>query len=387
MSLLDNKENPFHTLKSTCLLMCGLMFIHAAVGQDQAALEQAVSKAIDAAGNDPVSVEAAIRGVMDQTNPSAAGMKVIASAAIKKAAVFNQRGLMASVSQGVAKATLSQSLKTGLNPLQATAVVSEGLVESAMETTARRGGNSIGTAKAVSQATMQAVVETSGGLGIPTQDAANAAAFGTMNATMDVTVDFGNNTNSMAREVTEGLATGAIVAAKRIEANPEAMASAALTGAVDSIFVQSEKANINPDPIVKGAQAGFNQALAANLVENTSPARESSEPNNDVIGSFLSFSGKVILLYDQDNEMWTIQLLIEEELPEPDILFELQLEGKTVSREPKSLPVFELGPDLSEDKVGEYRIIAKNKDGNEVLNVPKRVNLINKPRPPVSPFN
>ena len=69
-------------------------------GQQQAAdISQVVSAAIDSAGSDPVSIEAAIRTVMNDVGPTAAGMQQIASAAMRKVAGYNQRQLTASVSQ------------------------------------------------------------------------------------------------------------------------------------------------------------------------------------------------------------------------------------------------------------------------------------------------
>ena len=368
-------------------------------GQETVNLEQAVSQALDNAGNDPVSIEAAIRGVMDQTNPTAAGMKAIASTAMRKVAGYNQRGLMAAVSKGTAGAAISQALKTGVNPLHASASETEGLVGAATATIARKGGNSAGTAKAVSQATMQAVVETATGLGIPAQDAANASAFGAMNASMDASVDYGVNSATMAREVTSGLTTGAITGAIRQQTDPSAVTKAVLTGAVDSIFGKADENNINPDPLIKAAQAGFNQALAATGTQGLAK-KDAADPNNDIIGGMLQFGGKVLQLEEEiilndvqakkyglnpgDRVIITKLMFIPDQPITKEVTWEIIHDDNPLVG-PFDEPVIDLGTEITEDEVGTYRFIAKTKDGNEVMNKTKFVSLINQPLPPVSP--
>jgi hypothetical protein len=368
-------------------------------GQETVNLEQAVSQALDNAGNDPVSIEAAIRGVMDQTNPTAAGMKAIASTAMRKVAGYNQRGLMAAVSKGTAGAAISQALKSGVNPLHAAASVTEGLVGAATATIARKGGNSEGTAKAVSQATMQAVVETATGLGIPAQDAANASAFGAMNASMDASVDYGVNSATMARDVTSGLTTGAITGAIRQQTDPSAVTKAVLTGAVDSIFGKADENNINPDPLIKAAQAGFNQALAAAGTQGLAK-KDADDPNNDIIGGMLQFGGKVLQLEEEiilndvqakkyglnpgDRVTITKLMFIPDQPITKEVTWEVIHDDNPLVG-PFDEPVIDLGTEITEDEVGTYRFIAKTKDGNEVMNKTKLVSLINQPLPPVSP--
>ena len=368
-------------------------------GQETVNLEQAVSQALDNAGNDPVSIEAAIRGVMDQTNPTAAGMKAIASTAMRKVAGYNQRGLMADVSKGTARAAISQALKSGVNPLHASASVTEGLVGAATATIARKGGNSAGTAKAVSQATMQAVVETATGLGIPAQDAANASAFGAMNASMDASVDYGANSAAMARDVTSGLTTGAITGAIRRQTDPSAVTKAVLTGAVDSIFGKADENNINPDPLIKAAQAGFNQALTAAGTQGL-VKKDAADPNNDIIGGMLQFGGKVLQLEEEiilndvqakkyglnpgDRVTITKLMFIPDQPITKEVTWEIIHDDNPLVG-PFDEPVIDLGTEITEDEVGTYRFIAKTKDGNEVMNKTKLVSLINQPLPPVSP--
>ena len=109
-------------------LLAGLLLLSGAqtFGQQQAAdISQVVSAAIDSAGSDPVSIEAAIRTVMNDVGPTAAGMQQIASAAMRKVAGYNERQLTASISRGTINAALGQALNTGVNPLHATALVSE----------------------------------------------------------------------------------------------------------------------------------------------------------------------------------------------------------------------------------------------------------------------
>ena len=367
--------------------------------QEKVSLEQAVSQALDNVGNDPVSIEAAIRGVMDQTNPTAAGMQAIASTAMRKVAGYNQRGLMAAVSKGTAGAAISQALKSGVNPLHASASVTEGLVGAATATIARKGGNSAGTAKAVSLATMQAVVETANGLGIPAQDAANASAFGAMNASMDASVDYGVNSATMARDVTSGLTTGAITGAIRQQTDPADVTKAVLTGAVDSIFGKADENNINPDPLIKAAQAGFNQALTA-AGTLALEKQDASDPNNDIIGGMLQFGGKVLQLEEEiilndiqakkyglnpgDRVTITKLMFIPDQPITKEVTWEIIHDDNPLVG-PFDEPVIDLGTQITEDEVGTYRFIAKTKDGNEVMNKTKLVSLINQPLPPVSP--
>jgi len=367
--------------------------------QEKVSLEQAVSQALDNVGNDPVSIEAAIRGVMDQTNPTAAGMQAIASTAMRKVAGYNQRGLMAAVSKGTAGAAISQALKSGVNPLHASASVTEGLVGAATATIARKGGNSAGTAKAVSLATMQAVVETATGLGIPAQDAANASAFGAMNASMDASVDYGVNSATMARDVTSGLTTGAITGAIRQQTDPADVTKAVLTGAVDSIFGKADENNINPDPLIKAAQAGFNQALTAAGTQALEK-QDASDPNNDIIGGMLQFGGKVLQLEEEiilndiqakkyglnpgDRVTITKLMFIPDQPITKEVTWEIIHDDNPLVG-PFDEPVIDLGTQITEDEVGTYRFIAKTKDGNEVMNKTKLVSLINQPLPPVSP--
>jgi hypothetical protein len=369
-------------------------------GQETVNLEQAVSQALDNAGNDPVSIEAAIRGIMDQTNPTAAGMKAIASTAMRKVAGYNQRGLMAAVSKGTAGAAISQALKSGVNPLHAAASVTEGLVGAATATIARKGGNSEGTAKAVSQATMQAVVETATGLGIPPQDAANASAFGAMNASMNAAVDYGTNSATMARDVTSGLTAGAITGAIRQQTDPSAVTKAVLTGAVDSIFGKADENNINPDPLIKAAQAGFNQALAAAGTQGGLAKKDAADPNTDIIGSMLQFGGKVLQLEEEiilndvqakkyglnpgDRVTITKLMFIPDQPITKEVTWEITHDENPLVG-PFDEPVIDLGTEITEDEVGTYRFIAKTKDGNEVMNKTKLVSLINQSLPPVSP--
>jgi hypothetical protein len=397
-------------------------------GQETVNLEQAVSQALDNAGNDPVSIEAAIRGVMDQTNPTAAGMKAIASTAMRKVAGYNQRGLMAAVSKGTAGAAISQALKSGVNPLHASASVTEGLVGAATATIARKGGNSAGTAKAVSQATMQAVVETATGLGIPAQDAANASAFGAMNASMDVAVDFATNSATMARDVTAGLTTGAITGAIRQQTDPSAVTKAVLTGAVDSIFGKADENNINPEPLIKAAQAGFNQALTAAGTQGLEK-KDAADPNNDIIGAGLKFDAEILvgkikektfvfngqrtekfedngetneydinqtekrdgLIYLIDSEVvltnailtndnWHVQLDLLDDATSEKFNYELYLENVLVDT--SNIPIFDIGKEINDLNKGKYRIDAINKENNEKsISKTKIVNLEQKPVP------
>jgi len=71
-------------------------------------LEQKINEALDAAGNDPVAIEAAVQNLMAETRPTAAGMKKIAEAAMRKVASFNKNELLSAVSEGVVRAAMSQ---------------------------------------------------------------------------------------------------------------------------------------------------------------------------------------------------------------------------------------------------------------------------------------
>ena len=351
-------------------------------GQKQAPeISQAVSAAIDSAGSDPVSIEAAIRTVMNDVGPTAAGMQQIASAAMRKVAGYNQRDLTASVSQATVNAALGQALNTGVNPLHATALVCEGLVSTATEVIARKGGNSIGTAKAVSESTMQSVVETSGRLGISVQAAANAAAFGVMNASLTASINYGQNTSSTARDVTTGLTTGAIKGANRIEVDP-ANAKAVLHEAKDSIYTKPI-VSINPTLIVKAAQAGFNQALtAAQLREGIKvDFGEDEEVNNDLLGATIEFGSKILQMkrtqFIDGKEVEVTQLVLIPDKPiTEEVKWEVFLEEKLLGEDLKE-PTWDLGEVITEEEIGEYKFIAKRLDGTEVISKTKNVFLIN----------
>jgi hypothetical protein len=327
---------------------------------------------------------------MDEVGPTAVGMKAIASTAMRKVASYNQRGLMASVSQGTVKAALGQALNSGVNPLHAAASVTDGLVGAATEASARRGANSAGTAKAISEATMQAVVESAGGLGISVQGAANAAAFGAMNASLTASVDYGTNSLSMARDVTSGLATGAINGSLRMQAEPAPSAQAVLHGATDSVYTQSEQHGVNPTPLVNAAQAGFNQALAAaNLLNLTEGGADSESINNDILGSMLDFGGKIVqmkkIVIKDGKEVEVTQLVLIPNKPITEtVTWDIFHEQKQVGQK-FAEPTYDLGEEITEEEVGQYKFIARREDGTEVLSKTKNVFLINKPLPPVSP--
>ena len=375
-------------------LLAGLLLLSGAqtFGQQQAAdISQVVSAAIDSAGRDPVSIEAAIRTVMNDVGPTAAGMQQIASAAIRKVAGYNERELTASISKGTINAALGQALNTGVNPLHATALVSEGLVSTATQVIARKGGNSVGTAKAVSESTMQSVVETSGRLGISVQAAANAAAFGAMNASLSASIDYGQNTSSTARDVTTGLTTGAIKGANRIEVDPAKSIKAVLHGATDSIYAKADQFSINPTLIVKAAQAGFNQALtAAQLREGIKvDFGEDEEVNNDLLGATIEFGSKILQMkrtqFIDGKEVEVTQLVLIPDKPiTEEVTWEIFLEEKLLG-EDLIEPTWDLGEAITEEEIGEYKFIAKRLDGTEVISKTKNVFLINNPLPPVSP--
>ena len=359
--------------------------------QQEADIRQAVSAAIDSAGSDPVSIEAAIRTVMNDVGPTAAGMQQIASVAMRKVAGYNQRDLTASVSQATVNAALGQALNTGVNPLHATALVCEGLVSTATEVIARKGGNSVGTAKAVSESTMQSVVETSGRLGISVQAAANAAAFGAMNASLSASIDYGQNTSSTARDVTTGLTNGAIKGANRIEADPAKSIKAVLHGATDSIYAKADQLSINPTLIVKAAQAGFNQALtAAQLREGIKvDFGQEEEVNNDLLGATIEFGSKILQMkrteFINGKEVEVTQLVLIPDKPiTGEVTWEVFLEEKLLGEDLKE-PTWDLGEVITEEEIGEYKFVAKRLDGTEVISKTKNVFLINNPLPPVSP--
>ena len=407
-------------------------------GQETVNLEQAVSQALDNTGNDAVLIEAAIRVVMDKTKPTAAGMKAIASTAMRKVAGYNQRGLMAAVSKGTAGAAISQALKSGVNPLHASALVTEGLVQAAAATIARKGGNSAGAAQMVSQAVMQAVVETAAGIGIPLQDVANASAFGAMNASMDAAVDYGTNTATMARDVTSGLTTGAITGAIRRQSDPSAVTKAVLTGAVDSIFGKADKNNINPDPLIKAAQDGFSRALASAGTQGLEK-KDADGPNNDIIGARLKFDAEILVgklkskttyvlngqitekltdlteikkldiseivvddagvIKQRDTDVvvtnaeitddnWYVQLELLDDTTVDKFNYELYLEGVLIDT--SNRPRFDIGKEITDENRGEYRIDVINKVTNEKsISKTKIVNLEQKlvllPPTPITP--
>ena len=271
----------FALLFLMCLAWCKI----AHAQQGVVAIDQAVDKAMDTAGNDPVSIEAAIRNVMNEVNPTTTGMGKIASAAMRKVAGYNDRKTMSAVSSGTAKAALGQALSKGLNPIRAAASVSEGLVGAATTASARKGANSPGSAKSISENTIDAIVQTAGGLGMPLPGVANASAFGAMNASLNASVEYGVNTASIAKEVTIGLTAGAIMASRRLNTDAELITRAVIHGVTDSVYSIADTNSMDPTPLLNAAQQGFNHAHAAHSLTGRAEESDEEMANNDLLGS------------------------------------------------------------------------------------------------------
>jgi hypothetical protein len=275
------------------LFASSLPHAHAQRGESTPAvvhLEQIVNAAMEEAGNDAVAIQAALGKVMADTRPTPAGLKAIASAAMRKVATFNQHALLGAVSEGIVVASLNQAKSTGLDPMKTCASVGEGLVGSAMGTTSRRGGNSIVTATVVAQATAFAVVKMASALQIPVANASNAAAFGGMTATLATSIDYGHDIVAATINVSSGITEGVVRAAISNGEDHNSVGQASLTGSIDSIHVITAAAQLKAGPVVEGARAGYQRGLEVALgrVPNS---LDDEDPNRDILRMETTDSG------------------------------------------------------------------------------------------------
>jgi hypothetical protein len=326
-------------------------------------LELVVNKALVDTTNDAKAIEAVLLKLMAETRPTAAGMKTIASAAMKTVSTYNKHDLMAAVCEGTVRAGLTQALKSGVDPVKASAALSEGLVSSAMSTTSRRGGNSIVSTMVVAQNTLISVVVTSGQLGIPASNAANASAFGATSAAFDTSVEYGIDLIATSINLTSGITQGAVFAAQRIGVDAEAIAQAAMIGIVDSLDVHAEKANVDIDPSIEAAKKGYFQGMRISTGRSVKAMPEKSKVNREITGT--TVIPKTIPVRNPQSGM--IEVRLESPRPLADGLqYFLIKNGKEVAG-PNSEAIFVLGSQPTVQNVGVYSIQVRQPGNSRVL--------------------
>lgn len=327
-------------------------------------LEQNVNAVLEEAGNDTAAIQAALGKLMRETRPTAAGLKAIASAAMRKVATYNQHSILNAVSEGIVKAALRQAKGSQLDPIKSCAAVAEGLVGSAMGTTSRRGGNSIATATVVAQATLHAVVRTAAALKIPVDQATNAAAFGATTAAMVTSVDYGHDLVATSINVTSGIAEGAIRGAQEAGVDASTVGNAALTGTIDSIHVVSAAAKVPAGPIVEGARAGYQRGLEVAMGRGVNTLADEEDPNRDILGTMVP--PKTVLRQDPQTKL--IEVHVESSQPLPDnVAYILYKNGEQIAQNTQS-PEFSLPTTQpTEQTVGVYSIQLVDLATNQTL--------------------
>ncbi len=333
-------------------------------GQSSAVeLELAVNKALVDTTNNASGIESVLSRIMAETRPTPAGMKTIASAAMRTVSTYNKHDLMAAVCEGAVRAGLSQALKSGVDPVKASAAISEGLVSSAMGTTSRRGGNSIVSTMVVAQNTIVSIVVTSGQLGIPASNAANAAAFGATSAAFETSVEYGIDLIATSINLTSGITQGAVFAAQRIGVDAEAIAQAAMIGIVDSLDVHAEKANIDIEPSIEGAKKGYFQGMRISTGRGVKAMPEKRKVNRQLTGT--TVIPKTIPVRNPQSGM--IEVRLESSRPLADGLqYFLIKNGKEVAG-PNSEAIFVLGSQATVQNVGVYSIQVRQPGNSRVL--------------------
>ncbi len=396
------------------LFASSLPHAHAQRGESTPAvvhLEQIVNAAMEEAGNDAVAIQAALGKVMADTRPTPAGLKAIASAAMRKVATFNQHALLGAVSEGIVVASLNQAKSTGLDPMKTCASVGEGLVGSAMGTTSRRGGNSIVTATVVAQATAFAVVKMASALQIPVANASNAAAFGGMTATLATSIDYGHDIVAATINVSSGITEGVVRAAISNGEDHNSVGQASLTGSIDSIHVITAAAQLKAGPVVEGARAGYQRGLEVALgrVPNS---LDDEDPNRDILRMGTTDSGtgttdsgtgnsdsnptgtnletmtppKTIIVQNAANKDIEIRLESSQPLP-PGLTYIVYKNGEPFSSL-LSEPHFVLPTTQpTEETVGVYSMRVVDQITNQSLAaLPTTFTLLNSDLPQVSPY-
>ena len=334
-------------------------------------LEQKINEALDSAGNDSVAIEAAIQNLMADTRPTAAGMKKIAEAAMRKVASYNKNELLSAVSEGVVRAAMSQAVATGVDPIKAAASVSEGLVVSASETASRRGGNSFATAALVAKSAVSAVVSSAGTHDLSASNAANAAAYGAMSAAMATSVDYGHDLATMVTDLTSGITEGVVSGANNAGVSVDLTAQAGFTGSVDAIHVKASDANLQAGPLVEAARKGFIRGMKLATGRDVSMFPDEEEPNRDLLGRLTQ--PKTIPVRNESGE---IELHLQStRVIESDFSFVLVQNGQIVQG-PSSSAVFGIGTDITEAIVGVYSIQVVDSTTLEVLSaLPTTISL------------
>ena len=315
-------------------------------------VEQKINEALDAAGNDPVAVEAALLKELAEARPTSAGMKVIASAAMRKFASYNKKEIITAVSEGMVRAAMNQAMQSGIDPIQAAAAVSEGLLSSAMGTASRRGGNSISTGSSVAKSIMKAVVETAAKLKLSVSNAANAAAFGAIKAAVATSADYGHDLISTTFNITSGITHGAVSAAIAGGLDTEGIALAVKTGSVDGVHVQAKEEKLQNTQMVRGAVLGFERGLGLALGRDVSSLPEEEDINRDILGTVTP--PKTVPV--RNLETGKIEVRLQTSTPlESGLQFRLLKNGKVVG-ETQSSSIFELGDQPTEENIGLYAI-------------------------------
>lgn len=334
-------------------------------------LEQKINEALDAAGNDPVTIEAAIQNLMADTRPTAAGMKKIAEAAMRKVASFNKNELLSAVSEGVFRAAMSQAVATGVDPIKAAASVSKGLVGSASETASRRGGNSFATAALVAKSAVSSVVSSAGKHDLSASNAANAAAYGAMSAAMATSLDYGQDLVTMVTDLTSGITEGVVSGANKAGVSIDLTAQAGFTGSVDAIHVKASPANLQVGPLVEAARKGFVRGMKLATGRDVSPFPDEEEPNRDILGMLSQFKTVPVR-----NESGEIELHLQSPRTlDPGFSFVLVKNGQIIG-EPRGTAVFGIGTDITEAIVGVYSIQVVDSSTLEVLSaLPTTISL------------
>jgi hypothetical protein len=349
-------------------------------------VEQKINEALDAAGNDPVAVEAALLKELAEARPTSAGMKVIASAAMRKFASYNKKEIITAVSEGMIRAAMNQAMQSGIDPIQAAAAVSEGLLSSAMGTASRRGGNSISTGSSVAKSIMKAVVETAAKLKLSVSNAANAAAFGATKAAVATSADYGHDLISTTFNITSGITHGAVSAAIAGGLDTEGIALAVKTGSVDGVHVQAKEEKLQNTQMVRGAVLGFERGLGLALGRDVSSLPEEEDVNRDILGTVTP--PKTVPV--RNLETGKIEVRLQTSTPlEPGLQFQLLKNGQVVG-ETQSSSTFILGEQPTEENIGLYaiQIINPNDASQTQSSTPTSVSpIFNQQAIVVSPSN
>jgi hypothetical protein len=361
-------------------------------------VEQKINEALDAAGNDPVAVEAALLKELAEARPTSAGMKVIASAAMRKFASYNKKEIITAVSEGMIRAAMNQAMQSGIDPIQAAAAVSEGLLSSAMGTASRRGGNSISTGSSVAKSIMKAVVETAAKLKLSVSNAANAAAFGAIKAAVATSADYGHDLISTTFNITSGITHGAVSAAIAGGLDTEGIALAVKTGSVDGVHVQAREEKLQNTQMVRAAVLGFERGLGLALGRQVSTLPEEDVINRDI----LSFGEKEDLRIEAfvDSATNNVVLVIKnlDKLPVEaaleNLILTLEQNGreifnsastnqtnnftiKEVSINGTPSLLFDLGEPISQETTGLYALSVKEEGNTEIFStLPVPVTLV-----------